>query len=136
LADIERLLEQCRAAGLAVTYRLRGYPMPLSPSLDLSVYRIVQEALTNVTKHAGTAQAAVEIAFDDEAVLVSVTDGGALHRNGRVIPPSPDDATRAHHGIIGMRERAAMFGGSLMAGPRPDGGFEVLARLPFGAVTS
>jgi signal transduction histidine kinase len=136
LADIERLLEQCRAAGLAVTYRLRGHPMPLSPSLDLSVYRIVQEALTNVTKHAGTAQATVDIAFDDEAVLISVTDGGALHRNGRVLPPSQDDATRVHHGIIGMRERAAMFGGSLTAGPCPEGGFQVLARLPFGAVTS
>jgi signal transduction histidine kinase len=136
LADIDRLLEQCRAAGLAVTYRLRGRPMPVSPSLDLSVYRIVQEALTNVTKHAGTAQAAVDITFDDEAVVISVTDGGALHRNGHVLPPNQGDAARAHHGIIGMRERTAMFGGSLIAAPRPEGGFQVLARLPFAATTS
>ena len=98
---------------LGVAYRLRGHLTPLSPSLDLSVYRIVQEALTNVTKHAGTAQAAVDITFDDEAVIISVTDKGALHRNGHVLLPDQGDGTKAHHGIIGMRERAAMFGGSL-----------------------
>jgi signal transduction histidine kinase len=136
LADVDRLLDQCRAAGLAVAYRLRGHPTPLSPSLDLSVYRIVQEALTNVTKHAGTAQAAVDITFNDEAVTISVTDTGALHRNGHVLLPDQGDGAKAHHGIIGMRERAVMFGGSLTAEPRPEGGFEVLARLPFGAATS
>jgi signal transduction histidine kinase len=129
LTDIDGLLAQCRAAGLAVTYRLGGPVVPVSSSLDLSVYRIVQEALTNVTKHAGTAQATVEITFDDEAVVISVVDEGALHRNGAVLPPDRD-GTRAHHGIIGMRERTAIFGGSLTAGPRPGGGFEVLARLP------
>lgn len=136
LGDIERLLAQCRATGLAVNYRFRGRVIPVSPSLDLSVYRIVQEALTNVTKHAGTVEATVDITFEDEAVVVRVTDAGALHRNGRVPTPDQGDGTKAHHGIIGMRERAAMFGGSLTAGPRPDGGFEVLARLPFGATTS
>jgi signal transduction histidine kinase len=136
LADIDRLLAQCQAAGLTVTYQLRGRLAPMSPSLDLSVYRIVQEALTNVTKHAGTAQATVEITFDDEAVSINVADNGALHRNGAVLAPGQGDATKAHHGIIGMRERAAMFGGSLTAGPRPEGGFEVFARLPFSATTS
>ncbi len=136
LADIEQLLDRCRAAGVAVTYRLRGYLTPVSPSLDLTVYRIVQEALTNVTKHAGSAHATVDIAFDDEAVIISVTDKGALHRNGHVLTPDQGDGTKAHHGIIGMRERAAMYGGSLTAGPRPEGGFEVLARLPFGGSTS
>jgi signal transduction histidine kinase len=135
LTDIDQLLVQCQAAGLAVTYRLRGHLAPVSPSLDLSVYRIVQEALTNVTKHAGTAQAAVDITFEDEAVIICVTDKGALHRNGHVLAPEQCEGTKAHHGIIGMRERAAMFGGSLSAGPRPDGGFEVLARLPLGAAT-
>jgi len=120
---------------LAVTYRLRGHLTPISPSLDLSVYRIVQEALTNVTKHAGTAQATVEITFDEEAVTINVADQGALHRNGVVLSPDQSDASKAHHGIIGMSERAAMFGGSLIAGPRPGGGFEVLARLPFHAAT-
>jgi signal transduction histidine kinase len=133
LADIDRLLAQCRAAGLAVTYRLGGPVVPVSPSLDLSVYRIVQEALTNVTKHAGTSQAIVEITFDDDAVVINVLDEGALHRNGSVISADHGDGTRAHHGIIGMRERTAMFGGSLTAGPRPGGGFEVLARLPLNA---
>ena len=136
LADIDRLLVQCRAAGLEVTYRLRGCLAPVSPSLDLSAYRIVQEALTNVTKHAGTAQATVDITFDDEAVIIRVTDNGALHRNGHVLAPDHGDGAKAHHGIIGMRERAAMFGGSLTAGPCPDGGFEVRARLPLGAATS
>jgi signal transduction histidine kinase len=135
LADIDRLLAQCRETGLAVTYRLRGHLTPISPSLDLSVYRIVQEALTNVTKHAGTAQATVEITFDEEAVTINVADKGALHRNGSVLPPDQSDAGKAHHGIIGMRERAAMFGGSLIAGPRSEGGFEVQARLPLHAAT-
>jgi signal transduction histidine kinase len=69
-------------------------------------------------------------------VIVSVRDKGALHRNGHVLTPDQGVGTKAHHGIIGMRERAAMFGGLLTAGPRPEGGFEVLARLPFGAATS
>jgi signal transduction histidine kinase len=136
LADIDRLLAQCRAAGLAVTYQLRGHVTPMTPSLDLSVYRIVQEALTNVTKHAGTAQATVEITFDEEAVIITVADRGALHRNGTALPPDQGEGAKAHHGIIGMRERAAMFGGSLTAGPRAGGGFEVLARLPFSAATT
>ena len=92
--------------------------------------------MTNVTKHAGTVQATVDITFDDEVVIITVSDKGALHRNGHVLTPDNGDGTKVHHGIIGMRERAAMFGGSLKAGPRPEGGFEVLARLPLGAVTS
>jgi signal transduction histidine kinase len=136
LADIDRLLVQCRAAGLEVTYQVQGQLATVSPSLDLSAYRIVQEALTNVTKHAGTAQATVDITFEDEAVIIRVTDEGALHRNGHVLTPDHSDGAKAHHGIIGMRERAAMFGGSLTAGPRPDGGFEVRACLPLGAATS
>ena len=136
LADIDSLLAQCQAAGLEITYRLRGHLTPVSPSLDLSVFRIVQEALTNVSKHAGTVQATVDITFDEEAVIIRVSDKGALHRNGHILTPDNGDGSKAHHGIIGMRERAAMFGGTLKAGPRPEGGFEVLARLPLGAVTS
>jgi signal transduction histidine kinase len=130
MADIDQLLARYRAAGLEVTYRLCGPVVPVPPSLDLSIYRIVQEALTNVTKHAGTAQASVDICFDEQAVAINVVDDGALHRNGAVLTPDQGDGARTHHGIIGMRERAAMFGGSLSAGPRPGGGFEVLARLP------
>jgi signal transduction histidine kinase len=127
------LLDQCKAAGLTVSYRLSGSVVPVSPSMDLSVYRIVQEALTNVTKHAGTAQARVEIAFEEGVVSVSIVDDGALHRNGAMAAQKAEDEGLAHHGIIGMKERAAMCGGSLMAGPRQGGGFEVRADLPLPA---
>jgi signal transduction histidine kinase len=130
IGDLDQLLDQCRAAGLEVTYRVHGPVAPVSSSMDLSVYRIVQEALTNVTKHAGTAQAAVDITFGEGEVVVSVVDEGALHRNGAVLPPDTGAEAGAHHGIIGMRERTAMFGGTLTAEPRREGGFEVRARLP------
>jgi signal transduction histidine kinase len=127
IGDLDQLLAECRATGLDVAYQLHGQLIPMSPSMELSVYRIVQEALTNVTKHAGTTHAAVDITFEDGEVIVRVIDEGALHRNGAVLQP---DTGHAHHGIIGMRERTAMFGGSLIAEPRRDGGFEVQARLP------
>lgn len=130
IGDLDQLLVQCRAAGLDVTYRLHGQAVPVSPSMDLSVYRIVQEALTNVTKHAGTAHATVDITFEDGAVVVTVVDEGALHRNGAVLQSDRGVEGQAHHGIVGMRERTAMFGGSLIAEPRREGGFEVQARLP------
>ena len=130
IGDLDQLLDQCRAAGLEVTYRVHGPVAPVSPSMDLSVYRIVQEALTNVTKHAGTAQATVDLTFEEGEVVVSVVDEGALHRNGAVLPPDTGVEAGAHHGIIGMRERTAMFGGTLTAEPRREGGFEVRARFP------
>jgi signal transduction histidine kinase len=133
LAELGGLLDQCREAGLTVTFHQHGRVVPVSPSLDLSLYRIVQEALTNVTKHAGTAQASVDITFEPGAVVISVVDEGALHRNGAVLP---NVTAGAHHGIVGMRERTAMFGGTLIAAPRPAGGFEVRARLPIAAATS
>jgi signal transduction histidine kinase len=133
IGDVEELLVQCRAAGLEVAYHQHGPVVPMSPSLELSVYRIVQEALTNVTKHAGTAHAAVDITFEAGEVIISVVDEGALHRNGAVLRPDPGVEGQAHHGIIGMRERTAMFGGSLTAEPRQEGGFEVRARLPLDA---
>jgi signal transduction histidine kinase len=130
IGDLEQLLAQCGAAGLEVAYHQHGDIVPMSPGMELSVYRIVQEALTNVTKHAGTAHAAVDITFANGEVVVSVVDEGALHRNGAVLRPDSGAEGHAHHGIIGMRERTAMFGGSLIAEPRVEGGFEVLARLP------
>jgi signal transduction histidine kinase len=133
IADLTLLLNQCKAAGLTVSYRLSGEVVPVSPSMDLCVYRIVQEALTNVNKHAGTAQASVEIAFEEGAVSISIVDNGALHRNGAMLAPDAQGEIVAHHGIIGMSERAAMCGGSLTAGPRPEGGFEVRASLPLPA---
>jgi signal transduction histidine kinase len=133
IGDLEELLAQCRATGLEVAYHQHGDIVPLSPGMELSVYRIVQEALTNVTKHAGTAHAAVDITFADGEVVVNVIDEGALHRNGAVLQSDREAEGHAHHGIIGMRERTAMFGGSLIAQPGVDGGFEVLARLPLEA---
>jgi signal transduction histidine kinase len=130
MADIDRLLGECRAAGLEVSYHQSGQAIPLTPSMDLCLYRIVQEALTNVTKHAGTAQAAVDVTYEVAAVAVSVVDEGALHRNGAVLPADQDHEAKAHHGIVGMRERTAMYGGTLIARPRSGGGFEVQARLP------
>ena len=90
--------------------------------MDVSVYRIVQEALTNVLKHAGPARADVTIGRAREAITIEVTDDGTGEAGNRV--------TAAGHGLAGMRERAAVFGGELAAGPRPDGGFAVRARLP------
>ena len=125
LANLDRLLEQSRAAGLDVRLAVEGEPRELSQSLDLSAFRIVQEALTNVRKHAGRAQASVTVGYRPQALELSVVDSGA-------------DGTPAHaagapggHGLVGMRERAAMFGGTVTARPRADRGFEVNAVLPY-----
>jgi signal transduction histidine kinase len=128
--DIDELLIQFRSAGVEVDFQQSGERVELPPSMDLSVYRIVQEALTNVTKHARGAAATVHIHFEDGAVSVNVFDEGFYYPNSGDSMPKVEDEARAHHGIIGMRERAAVFGGSLTAGPRQEGGFEVCARLP------
>jgi signal transduction histidine kinase len=128
--DVDELLLQFRLAGVEVDFQLSGERRELPPSLDLSVYRIVQEALTNVTKHAKGVPATVHIHFEDGAVSVNVFDEGFYYPNSGNSMPEVEDEVRAHHGIIGMRERAAIFGGSLTAGPRQGGGFEVCAWLP------
>ena len=91
-------------------------------AVDVSVYRIVQEALTNVLKHAGHACADVTVGCADDAVTIDVTDDGSRQ------PANPTPA--GGHGLVGMRERVAIFGGEFCAGPRPSGGFAVQARLP------
>jgi signal transduction histidine kinase len=99
----------------------------LSAALELSVYRVVQEALTNVVKHAGQASARVELRREGEDLVVEVLDDGV----GKSLNwPTPLGAE--HHGIVGMRERVAAFGGAIETGPRAEGGFRVLARLPVG----
>jgi signal transduction histidine kinase len=128
LADLDALLAEVAKAGLGVRLRVEGTPSPLPAGLDLSAYRIVQEALTNVVKHAGPARAQVVIGYRDQAVTVEVTDDGR-----GVTVPTGDGQARVGHGLIGMRERVAVFGGDLEAGPRPGGGFRVAARLPFAA---
>jgi signal transduction histidine kinase len=96
--------------------------------VDLSAYRIVQEALTNVVKHAGPAHARVVVGYRDQDVTVEVIDDG----RGAVTSAS-DGRAGTGHGLIGMRERVAAFGGDLQTGPRPGGGFRVAARLPLAA---
>jgi signal transduction histidine kinase len=125
LADLDALLAEVAKAGLAVKLRVQGRPAPLPAGLDLSAYRIVQEALTNVVKHAGPARAQVVVGYGDHEVRVEVTDDG----RGAATSAS-DGRAGTGHGLIGMRERVAAFGGDLEVGPRPGGGFRVAARLP------
>ncbi|SCG73879.1 sensor histidine kinase [Micromonospora inositola] len=121
LTGIEALVEQVREAGLPVTLRVDGTPGPMEEGVALTVYRIVQEALTNALKHAGTATALVRLTFADASLAVEVTD------TGRGPGPTPD---RIGHGLVGMRERVALYRGILRTGPRPGGGFRVYARIP------
>jgi signal transduction histidine kinase len=118
VANIAELAERVRAAGVDVDLRIDDACRQLPPALDASVYRIVQESLTNVIKHAGQARAAVDVQGNAQAVTVDVIDDG--------IGSAPGEGG---HGLIGMRERVALFGGELTAGPRPGGGFAVHARL-------
>jgi signal transduction histidine kinase len=121
LADVEALATEVARAGVRVEVRVEGAPAELPAGLELSAYRIVQEALTNVVRHAGPATAQVAVRYGPGRVTVEVVDDG---RGG--------DPGRDHggHGIAGMRERAALYGGTLEAGPRPEGGFRVVASLP------
>jgi signal transduction histidine kinase len=128
LADLDALLAEVAKAGLGVRLRIEGTPSPLPAGVDLSAYRIVQEALTNVVKHAGPARAQVVVGYSDRDVTVEITDDGR-----GVTAPTGDGRARVGHGLIGMRERVQVFGGDLEAGPRPGGGFRVAARLPLAA---
>jgi signal transduction histidine kinase len=121
LADVPRLVGQFEQAGLEVSLTMHGARTDLPARVALSAYRIVQEALTNVLKHAGpTARTDVRLSTDDDRVVIEVLDDG---RGATILPGSGQ-------GIVGMRERAQLLGGSLDAGPRPDGGFRVVASLP------
>jgi signal transduction histidine kinase len=128
LADLDALVAEVAKVGVGVRVRVEGTPSQLPVGVDLSAYRIVQEALTNVVKHAGTARAQVTIGYRDHEVMVEVSDDGQ-----GVIPPTDNGQARVGHGLIGMRERVAAFGGDLEVGPRPGGGFPVAARLPLTA---
>ena len=120
LADLEQLVANVREAGLPVDVRIEGTPAALPPPLDLSAFRIVQEALTNALKHAGPARAEVTLRYEGPTLQLEVRDDGAAGAKGG----------GSGHGLIGMRERVAMFGGELEAGRHTDGGFSVRARLP------
>jgi signal transduction histidine kinase len=128
LANLDGLLAEAAKAGLAVRLQVNGTRPPLPAGVDLSAYRIVQEALTNVVKHAGSARAQVVVGYGDQEVRVEIIDDG----RGAVTSVS-DGRVGSGHGLIGMRERVQAFGGDLQTGPRPGGGFRVAARLPLAA---
>jgi signal transduction histidine kinase len=121
LARIDDLLDGVRRAGLAVEVLVEGTPRDLAPGIDLTAYRVVQEGLTNALRHAGDAHARLVLRYGSDALQVEVADDGtgpATHGNGQ------------GHGLIGMRERVALLGGTLETGARPGGGFLVHAELP------
>src|SRR5512132_1234373 len=128
LADLDSLLAEVGKAGLVVKLQINGTRPPLPAGVDLSAYRIVQEALTNVVKHAGPAHAQVVVGYRDQDVTVEVIDDGR-----GAVPSASDGRVGTGHGLIGMRERVQVFGGDLQTGPRPGGGFRVAARLPLAA---
>jgi signal transduction histidine kinase len=124
LDRLDALIEEVARTGLDVELTTAGDRRTLSPALELSVYWIIQEALTNALNHVGRTTARVAIRYGAEDVEVEIVNDGPVSEPAPVGPPS------GGHGILGMRERAAVFGGSLEAGPRPEGGFRVYARLP------
>ena len=119
---LKDLAEELTAAGLPVEVRVEGVPSHVPSALGLTAYRLVQEALTNVVRHAGPATAMVTVRYEDDAVTLEVLDDGRLPVRG-----TPGTG----HGQLGMRERVAVWGGTLTAGPRPEGGYRVAARLPY-----
>jgi signal transduction histidine kinase len=123
ISQVGTLLEQARAAGLAVTFAAEGTPRELPAGTDLAAYRVVQESLTNTRKHGGPgASARVSLHYGRNALHLSVAD------DGRGAATRPD---RGGHGLTGMRERVEIYGGTVRAGPRAGGGFEVTAKLPY-----
>jgi signal transduction histidine kinase len=131
LAGLDRLIERTRGAAVRVRLEVSGHPRLAPAGVDLSAYRIVQEALTNVVRHAGTgATCVVHVGYTDADLVIRVTDDGGLP----VALPSVSVATTGSgHGIIGMRERVFLCGGTFSAGPLPDGGFQVTATMPLPA---
>jgi signal transduction histidine kinase len=122
LDQLPDLVERSRSAGVPATLMVSGEPRVLPPEVDRAAYRIVQEALTNVARHAGRASATVRIQYTQHGLAVQVDNGGV-----RVVPANQPTAGV---GLLGMRERVAALGGKLQAAPRPEGGFSVRAEIP------
>jgi signal transduction histidine kinase len=120
LEYLDRLVEQAREAGLPVELTVEGEAVKLPAGVDLTAYRLVQEGLTNAIKHARASRAEVLVRYADGQVEVSVSDNGSGDGGG----------DSGGHGLVGMRERVTVYGGDLEAGPRPEGGFQLRARLP------
>ena len=138
-ASLERLPElvaRSANAGVDVDVQIDGEPRPLPSEIDLAAYRILQESLTNVSRHAGAGQATVSVHYGDRELALEIDDDGlesvaGANRTATAADDAPSAGTG--NGIVGMRERAAALGGDLEAGPRPGGGFRVRARIPLGA---
>jgi signal transduction histidine kinase len=126
LADVPGLVEKTGRAGLRVAVRIEGTPRELPAGMDRAAYRIIQEALTNVVKHAGTERGDVRIHYGDSEVHIEITDEG-------VGPIADLPGPTVGHGLVGMRERVALYDGEFHAGAGSPGGFRVVARLPLGA---
>jgi signal transduction histidine kinase len=129
LSQLDSLVARARAAGLPVTVTVTGAQRPLPPEADQAAYRIVQEALTNVSRHAGAASASVHLHYTPGILSIQVDDDG----KGRVTSTGTGNGTRPSGpglGLVGMRERVSALGGQLQAGPRDAGGFRVRAELP------
>ncbi len=121
LTQLDALISGANQAGLPTRLEVSGYAADLPPTADLAAYRIIQESLTNVIRHAGPANATVRLTYSDSELLIAVADTGR---------GAPAHAGGGGYGLIGMRERAAAAGGTMQAGTAPDGGYLVTARLP------
>jgi len=121
VGQIRSLVDRVRAAGLDVELTVTG-ARTLAPGVDLAAYRVVQEALTNVIRHAGACRVVVSVDYRPDELLITVTDDGS--------PASPGAWGPGGRGLIGLRERIGIYGGELDAGPRPGGGWRVAARIP------
>jgi len=122
IANVETLIDDARRSGLEVTFGIDGEPRALPAGLDLAAYRIVQEALTNVRRHASASRASVLLSYRSDSIEIEVTDDGRGE--------SAAESGSVGHGLIGMRERAGLYGGTVLAAPRTEGGFMVRATLP------
>jgi signal transduction histidine kinase len=123
LAELSRLIDQTVAGGVAVRFVTTGTAPTMPATIELTIYRVVQEALTNIIRHSRAGTAAVSLTYAPGQVIVDVSD------DGPAVEVRPD-RTHAGHGLVGMRERVRLLGGTLLAGPTPQGGFQVLAELP------
>lgn len=130
LDQIRPLLNRVIAAGLPAELRIRGTPRPLPPGLDLAAYRVVQEALTNVIKHAGQVPAMVTLDYQQDALMIEVADDGGAAAGSPAVPGALGAMPGSGRGLLGLRERVSLYGGELEAGRPPGGGWRVRARLP------
>ena len=130
IADLPNLASSLAGSGLQVRIEVSGSTQPAPVGVELAAYRVVQEALTNSLKHARAGTATVRLRWLVEALQVEVEDDGPQTNEVTSARPAADSG---EHGLVGMRERVSIYGGSLHAGPRPEGGFRVSARFPLEA---